>query len=205
MLIMRKIIFAFVAMCMATTLSAQTAAEGWVKQLESTLGSRYAYAINIVEDEMYEPLAGCVMVDGDSYYMSLETMEVYSNGKLRYEVNNERKEVTEDRVDLTSHDLLTNPTRAFAFAPEEFNMTLQFSQNDELAEVVLTPRDANYGITAITLVLMRDGDGVYPLQIAYDYDGVSLVISLDEYANSEWVMPEWNEADYKAYDIVSFL
>jgi hypothetical protein len=202
---MRKIIFAFVAMCMATTLSAQTAAEGWVKQLESTLGSRYAYAIYIVEDEMYEPLAGCVMVDGDSYYMSLETMEVYSNGKLRYEVNNERKEVTEDRVDLTSHDLLTNPTRAFLFAPEEFAMALHFSHNDEIARIVLTPRDEDFGITAITLALVRDGDRVYPAQIAYDYDGDSVVISLREYGDKAWMLPVWNEDSYKAYDIVSFL
>jgi hypothetical protein len=204
---MRKIIFVIVAICMATTLSAQTTAKEWVKQLENSMGERYAYTLNVAvkTGDSKTTLSGRVMVEGDSYYMSLETMEVYSNGKLRYEVNNERKEVTEDRVDLTSHDLLTNPTRAFKFAPEEFKMTLKFSQNDEIAGIVLTPRDKDYGITAILLYLVREGDKVYPKQIAYDYDGDTILISLTEYAAEGWKMPKWSEANYKAYDIVSFL
>lgn len=195
------------AICMATTLSAQTTANEWVKQLESSMGERYAYTLNVkvASGDSEAMLAGRLMVEGDSYYMSLETMEVYSNGKLRYEVNNERKEVTEDRVDLTSHDLLTNPTRAFKFAPEEFKMTLKFSQNDEIAGIVLTPRDKDYGITAILLYLVREGGRVSPQQIAYDYDGDRVVISLREYDSREWVLPVWNEANYRAYDIVSFL
>ena len=204
---MRKIIFAFMAICMATTLSAQTTANEWVKQLESSMGERYAYTLNVkvASGDSEAMLAGRLMVEGDSYYMSLEAMEVYSNGKLRYEVNNERKEVTEDRVDLTSHDLLTNPTRAFKFAPEEFKMTLKFSQNDEIAGIVLTPRDKDYGITAILLYLMREGDKVYPKQIVYDYDGDKVVVTLAEYGDRAWKLPVWNESNYKAYDIVSFL
>ena len=204
---MRKIIFALVAICMATTLSAQTSANGWLKQLEKSMGQRYAYtlAVMVKSGESKSVLSGRVMVEGDSYYMSLEAMEVYSNGKLRYEVNNERKEVTEDRVDLTSHDLLTNPTRAFKFAPEEFDMTLGFSQNDEIARVVLTPRDEDYGITSITLILVREGERVYPSQIAYDYDGDIIIISLREYDDEAWKLPTWSESNYRAYDIVSFL
>lgn len=194
-------------LCWATTLSAQTTAEEWLQHLETSLGERYAYTLSVdvgMGDDR-ATLAGRVMVEGDSYYMSLEAMEVYSDGRLRYEINNERKEVTEDRVDLTSHDLLTNPTRAFLFAPEEFAMALYFSHNDEIARIVLTPRDEDFGITAITLALVRDGDRVYPAQIAYDYDGDSVVISLREYGDKAWMLPVWNEDSYKAYDIVSFL
>ncbi len=204
---MRKIIFVIVAICMATTLSAQTTAKEWVKQLESSMGERYAYTLNVAvkTGDSKTSLSGRVMVEGDSYYMSLEAMEVYSNGKLRYEVNNERKEVTEDRVDLTSHDLLTNPTRAFMFAPEEFDMALKFSQNDEIARIDLTPRDKDYGITTIVLILEREGDKVYPKQIGYDYDGDKVVVTLAEYGDKAWKLPVWNESNYKAYDIVSFL
>jgi hypothetical protein len=204
---MRKLIFTFVAICMATTLSAQTTAKEWLNQLEESMDERYAYTLTVVVEasDSESVLAGSVMVEGDSYYMSLEAMEVYSNGKLRYEVNNERKEVTEDRVDLTSHDLLTNPTRAFKFAPEEFKMTLKFSQNDEIARIDLTPRDKDYGITAILLYLVREGDKVYPKQIAYDYDGDKVVVTLAEYGDKAWKLPVWNKGNYKAYDIVSFL
>ena len=195
------------AICMATTLSAQTTAKEWLNQLEESMDERYAYTLTVVVEasDSENVLAGSVMVEGDSYYMSLEAMEVYSDGKLRYEINNERKEVTEDRVNLMSHDLLTNPTRAFDFAPEEFDITLVFSHNDEIARLALTPRDEDYGVTTIELALVREGDRVCPLQIAYDYDGDRVVISLREYESREWVLPVWSEANYRAYDIVSFL
>lgn len=195
------------AICMATTLSAQTTAKEWLNQLEESMDERYAYTITVVVEasDSESVLSGCVMVEGDSYYMSLEAMEVYSDGKLRYEINNERKEVTEDRVNLMSHDLLTNPTRAFDFAPEEFDITLVFSHNDEIARLALTPRDEDYGVTTIELALVREGDRVCPQQIAYDYDGDRVVISLRECESREWVLPVWNEANYRAYDIVSFL
>jgi hypothetical protein len=84
-------------------------------------------------------------------------------------------------------------------------MTLKFSQNDEIARIDLTPRDKDYGITAILLYLVREGDKVYPKQIAYDYDGDKVVVTLAEYGDKAWKLPVWNEANYKAYDIVSFL
>lgn len=202
---MRKIISAFIALCWATTLSAQTSATEWIEQLEESLGGRFAYTLSVSVGEESEPLVGRVMVDGDSYYMSLEAKEVYSDGKLRYEIDNQRKEVTEDRVDLTSHDILINPTRAFSFAPEEYSMKLRFSQNDELAIVVLTPLDDSFGVATIFIALTREVDRVCPTQIGYDYDGDSVIITLSEYEDDGWKMPKWSEANYKAYDIVSFL
>ena len=204
---MRRLLITLCMLLGAVSLSAQTTAEEWLKQLETSLGSRYAFTMTVDvgmgDDET--TLAGRVLVDGDSYYISLEAMEVYSDGKLRYEVNNQRKEVTEDRVDLTSHDLLTNPTRAFSFAPAEFNMALRSSHNDEVAIVELIPRDASLGISTISFALVRDGQRVYPQQVAYDYDGDSVVITIGEYSLNEWTLPQWSKARYKAYDIVSFL
>jgi hypothetical protein len=84
-------------------------------------------------------------------------------------------------------------------------MTLKFSQNDEIARIDLTPRDKDYGITAILLYLVREGDKVYPKQIGYDYDGDKVVVTLAEYGDKAWKLPVWNESNYKAYDIVSFL
>jgi hypothetical protein len=204
---MRRIFVIICLLLSAMSLSAQTTANEWLASLEASLGNRYAYTISVNVDmsESQATLDGRVMVEGDSYYMSLEAMEVYSDGKLRYEVNNQRKEVTEDRVDLESRDLLTNPTRAFRFAPEEFQLSLRYSHNDEVAVVDLTPRDTNLGITAISLSLVREGGKVYPRQIAYDYDGDSVVIAIGEYEAGGWTLPKWSKTNYKAYDIVSFL
>ncbi len=183
--------------------------EEWLAKLSRSLGERYAMSMSVAMgsdmDNLEEQVSGYIMVEGDSYYITLGIMEVYSDGVLRYEINNERKEVTEDRVNLSSHDLLTNPTRAFLFAPEEFDITLRFSHNGEIASLELTPRDAALGVTTITLALVSEGDNVYPSQIAYDYDGDLVCITLDMVDVQDKSLPRWNKDNYRAYDIVSFL
>lgn len=187
-----------------STLSAQTTAREWVDELNTSLGNRYAFAIMVEVGDDANPLYGAMQVEGDSYHMTLADMEVYSDGKLRYEINNARKEVTEDRVNLESRDLLTNPTRAFEFVDEKFTMELRFNQNGEVAVVELTPRDKALGITLIKLALVKSDGGVLPQQILYDYDGDSVKITMNA-TDGEWVLPRWNRDDYRAYDIVSFL
>lgn len=195
---------------LATTanLMAQSGEE-WLARLNSSLGERYAMSMRVAMgsdiDNLEEQVTGYMMVDGDSYYITLGIMEVYSDGKLRYEINNDRKEVTEDRVNLASRDLLTNPTRAFDFAPEEFDIALRFSHNGEIASLEFTPREKSLGVTAISLALVSDGDRVYPSQIAYDYDGDIVCITLAMVDIRDKRLPRWDAQLYKAYDIVSFL
>lgn len=202
-----KIFLSFLATIFSVaTLSAQTAEE-WLGSLNKTLGSRYTMnaVVQIGDAEgVVDELNGLFMVDGDGYYLSLGVMEVYSDGKLRYEVNNERKEATIDRVDLTSHDLLTNPTKAFTFAHDEFQITLQ-SASADAASLGLVPRE-DIGIANIELQLKRDMNGrVLPESITYDYDGDVVKINLSIVKNKDATLPRWDDDAYRAYDVVSFL
>ncbi|MBR2429601.1 MAG: hypothetical protein IKB15_06455 [Alistipes sp.] len=201
---MRHLFVTLMALCSVVTLSAQDMAREWVDRLNASLGSRYAFGITVEVGDGDEALYGTLQVEGDSYYMRLADMEVYSDGSLRYEINNARKEVTEDRVNLESRDLLTNPTRAFAFVDEEFDMALRFNQNDEVVGISLTPKDRALGITNINLALLTSGDRVLPAQIEYDYDGDIVKITMTP-IEGEWTLPRWDEDAYRAYDIVSFL
>ena len=93
---MKKIIILFfTALATIGAVRAQSA-EAWLAQLNKSLGERYAMNISVAMGDM-APIAGFFMVEGDGYYINLDVMEVYSDGKLRYEVNNQRKEVVEDR------------------------------------------------------------------------------------------------------------
>ena len=206
---MRRYITLFLAMLATTANLMAQSGEEWLARLNSSLGERYAMSMSVAMgsdiDNLEEQVTGYMMVDGDSYYITLGIMEVYSDGKLRYEINNDRKEVTEDRVNLASHDLLTNPTRAFDFAPEEFDIALRFSHNGEIASLEFTPREKSLGVTAISLALVSEGDRVYPSQIAYDYDGDIVCITLAMVDIRDKRLPRWDAQLYKAYDIVSFL
>jgi hypothetical protein len=149
-------------------------------------------------------MEGFCMVDGDGYYITLGVMEVYSDGKLRYEVNNERKEVVEDRVDLEACDLLSNPTRAFDFVPNEFNSEV-ISTVNERVELKLMPKSDTMGISSITLVLRVVDSRVEPVSVCYDYDGELVNIALSSVDSAGAKLRKWDKTAYRAYDIVSFL
>jgi hypothetical protein len=199
---MRKIVAVVVAMISAVAVSAQTTAQEWLTMLSASLGDRYAMHIAVSMDD--EPMEGYFMVDGDGYYITLGVMEVYSDGKLRHEVNNERKEVTVDGVDLTSVDLLTNPTKAFDFVGDEFAVSIVES-DAKVCVLSLVPRDDAMGVSAIGVTLVRDGSGVVPSSISYDYDGVRVDIAMRIADGDARVLPRWKKDDYRGYDIVSFL
>lgn len=199
---MRKIVAVVVAMISAVAVSAQTTAQEWLTMLSASLGDRYAMHIEVSMDD--EPMEGYFMVDGDGYYITLGVMEVYSDGKLRHEVNNERKEVTVDGVDLTTVDLFTNPTKAFDFVGDEFAVSIVES-DAKVCVLSLVPRDDAMGVSAIGVTLVRDGSGVVPRSISYDYDGVRIDIATRIADADARVLPRWKKDDYRGYDIVSFL
>ena len=187
------------ALCAANAQSA----EEWLAKLDNALGERYAMhiAVTVAKEA---PITGYFMVEGDAYYISLGIMEVYSDGKLRYEINNERKEVVEDRVNLEACDLLSNPTRAFSFVPQEFLSEVTSATNERIT-LRLTPKSEAMGIDAITLTLQRSGSQVVPVAISYDYDGDAVAITLSRADVSDAKLPRWDKSAYRAYDIVSFL
>ena len=189
-------------LALVATVSAQSA-EAWLTELNKSLGGRYAMNVAVtIGDEL--PINGFFMVDGDGYYITLGVMEVYSDGKLRYEINNERKEVVEDVVDLESCDLLSNPTRAFKFVPNEFKSEVASATNDAVV-LRLMPKSEAMGIDSITLTLERSGSEVSPKTICYDYGGDVVTISLSENTTTDLKLRKWDKAAYRAYDIVSFL
>lgn len=196
-----------VAMFATVTYSSAQSATEWLERLDRSLGERFAMDIFVEVGEVEnvgDQLAGFLMVEGDGYYMTLGTMEVYSDGKLRYEINNERKEVVEDRVNLEAVDLLTNPTRAFDFVPEEFDAKVVAVTADRVT-LTLKPRSDALGITLIRLVLKRDGERITPKVITYDYDGDIININLTRVNDKELTLRRWDKSVYRAYDIVSFL
>ena len=199
---MRKLIILSFAMLCAISASAQITAREWVEALNYTLVDKYALFMRV--DAYGEQIKGYFMVEEDSYYIQLGVMEVYSNGKLRYEINNERKEVTEDRVDLSSVDLLTNPTRAFEFVADEFTATIDDNIHNGVI-LKLVPKE-DIGITAIYVSVVNDGEGnITPLAIKYDYEGDEVAIALIMADAEGSVLPRWNKSAYSGYDIVSFL
>lgn len=176
----------------------------WLSGLSRTMKGRYGVGFTMhMQGE--QPLSGYYAVDGDNYYMTLGVSEVYGDGKVRYEINNERKEVTEDRVDIERFDLLNNPTRAFDFVDAEFSSTAEPVSADS-AVLVLHPRKSDDAINEIRIAVRRTAHGVEPESVEYDFDGDLIVIELDKIEFGAGVeVRRWNAGAYRAYEMISFL
>ena len=66
----------------------------------------YGVTFEVSSDEY--TTRGRYAVEGENYYIAVGEAEVYCDGKIRYEIDNRRREVTIDDVDTSSRNLLSN-------------------------------------------------------------------------------------------------
>ena len=199
---MKRAIILILATLYSVSLWAQTTPNEWLEALNRTLGRRYATYMVVSGEEM-GGMNGYFIVDGDSYDLTLGAMEVYCDGKLRYEVNNNRKEVVEDCANLEATDILTNPTRAFDFISDIYALDV-VSGGANAAKIRVTPKD-DIADMHIYIDVIKQGSRVLPECVTYDYDGESYTIDLSIIEEDGDSVPKWNKSEYRAYDIVSFL
>lgn len=201
---MRRYILTLTLLVLSYAASAQQSeASELLHRLDATLGQRYMVSAYYEQED----IPCYYMVDGDSYYISLGIMEVYSDGELRYEINNERKEIVEDRVNLLSEDILTNPTRVFAYFDKEFEVR-GITHQGSLTTIDLAPRNPDLmGDYSVSLTVERTERGVEPRHLYYDYDGYVVDLALEVLHQSDAEFRHWKEhkMEYRAYDMISFL
>lgn len=143
---------------------------------------------------------GYYCVDGDAYYMNLGSAEIYSDGKTRYEVDHDRKEVNIDVVDLSSHNILDNPTRCFDFVGSDYNVESR-AVATERVEFSLTPRKRE--TEGIIRVFANVKTGA-PLALQYElYDEVVKVDILSIGKSKEPVKP-YRASNFRGYEIIDF-
>jgi len=143
---------------------------------------------------------GYYCVDGDAYYMNLGSAEIYSDGKTRYEVDHDRKEVNIDVVDLSSHNILDNPTRCFDFVGSDYNVESR-AVATERVEFSLTSRKRETEGIIRALANVKTGA---PLALQYElYDEVVMVDILSIGKSKEPVKP-YRASNFRGYEIIDF-
>ena len=150
---------------------------------------RYTVRFEVVADD-YRTAGGYAVSDGNYRLFLGDDAEVFSDGKVRYEVDHRRGEVTIADVNRSSRNILENPVRAFDFLDSEYAFTLEW-ERDGKASVRLTPTgESNAAAGVITLVV--DTASMRPQSLAYDYDGERVEILVGEI--------EPRADDYRAFD-----
>ena len=168
-----------------------------VKEYVAKLG-RYQVKFNVLAGDLI--YVGEYGVEGDSYYIQMDNVEVYSDGKLRYEVDNKRKEVSIDMVDLQSRNILDNPTRCFDFAESEYKVELQSDRGEELTLYLQPIAEDMDGEIFLTI----DKKSGRPKKIIYRLYDDEVEVAIDSIAASKSPIKRYNKNHYKGYDIIDF-
>lgn len=107
---MKRSVLLLAALFAVFSVQADNRPQAVLKQLTAALGALEGYSVVFEVHTDGDVVPGYYEVSGDNYYMHVNGQEVYGDAEFRYEIDPDRKEVVIDRVDLTSHNLLNNPT-----------------------------------------------------------------------------------------------
>lgn len=169
-----------------------------VKEYVAKLG-RYQVKFNVLAADII--YVGEYVVEGDSYYINMDDVEVYSDGDLRYEVDNKRKEVSIDTVDKQSRNILDNPTRCFDFAESEYRSEVQNEKGEELTLYLQPTAEDTDGEIFLTI----DKKSGKPKKIVYRLYDDEVEVMIDSIATVKQPLKKFSKAQYKGYDIIDFI
>ena len=197
---MRKLILSAFVLLMSLSAMADEASKSTLQRV-----ARYVEALGAYDAEFKVKAGDYVVegeyaVDGDNYYIELDAAEVYSDGKVRYEVDNNREEVNVDNVDLTSRNVLDNPTRCFDFVDSGYESKM-YAQDGAQSTIHLRSTDpAIEGDIFLTV----DAATAKPKRLEYKlYDDVIVVDVLSLKKRAERVK-SFNKSAYKDYEMIDF-
>ena len=160
----------------------------------------YGVTFEVSSDEY--TTRGRYAVEGENYYIAVGEAEVYCDGKIRYEIDNRRREVTIDDVDTSSRNLLSNPAHAFDFIGTQYAPSL-VSDAGGRAVVRLTPTSADASPAGEILVTV-DTAAMRPESLRYDYDGEQVGIAVLGVAPLDTPLKAFSKGDYKGYEFIDF-
>lgn len=201
----KAIAFIFTLLCVANAWAQDGDAKALIGRLSEQMRSMENYEVSFAVKSGDQKIKGYYAVSGEKYYISIGDAEVFCDGGARYEVNAQNKEVTVDAVDTKSHNILTNPTRAFDFIDGEFNFTTVGTENG-ITTVKLTSTAENAALGVIFVAL--DAATAQPRSLTYDVDGAQIIIeiaSIDELTGMVDIsMFTFDKNNYRGYEIVDF-
>lgn len=151
------------------------------------------------------PSKGYCVVAGERYVIAIDELVQGCDGQVQWMVNGAVGEVTLDSPKPRSRSLFDNPTRAFDFAEELFEV-VDFDDSDkELWKLVLRPAEGVLdGIEYVVLNVNRATS--LPVKLGYDMGGLGLYINIGSVTTTKVTGEEFRFVPerYPDYEIIDF-
>lgn len=197
---MRKIFLACVAVMVGVTAMADERSEAMLKRVAEYVKALGAYEAEFAVGAGDYSTTGRYVVDGDAYHIVVDRAEVYSDGRVRYEVDHERREINVDEMDLKSRNIMDNPTRCFDFVGTEYRSEWV---SEDGRSVTLHLRSADQTVEGDIYLTVRQASG-QPEKIVYHLYDDSIEVDVKKIESRKGGVKSFREADFRGYDIVDF-
>lgn len=172
-----------------------------LRQVTSAFSQMSGYSVDFEVETADGPIPGYYEVNGPNYYIQVNDMEAYGDAQFRYEVNSSKREIVIDLVDLESHNLLNNPTRAFDFVEGEYATEL-LDETEQTAVIRLTPRSVRSAVGVIDIEI--DKTRSLPVSVTYEVDGDRVQIDIRAISEREASARAFDRDKYPDYEWIDF-
>ncbi|MEG0807139.1 MAG: hypothetical protein RR410_02155 [Alistipes sp.] len=177
-------------------------AEVILEQLSAGFRTMKSYGVQFEVVAGEYTTKGSYSVEGENYNILLGDAEVFCDGKVRYEVDKRRKEITINEVDASSRNILNNPVHAFDFLGSEFAAALLWERDGKAAVRLIPTASNNASAGEITVTVSTAA--MLPVAIEYNYDGERIVVTVASIASLSAALKHFNKANYAGYEWIDF-
>lgn len=173
-----------------------------MSQKLAQMGSyRIDFAIEMPGAE--EPSKGYCLVEGDRYVIDVDGLAQGYDGEAVWMLNNLTKEYTLDSPKPQSRNLFDNPTKAFDFSEDMFEVESFATKSEGEWRVVLLPAEGVLdGIERV--VVDVDQRSQLPTLLGYDMAGVGIYIELVKIAPVKSSTSDFQIAPPEGYEVIDF-
>ena len=170
----------------------------------------FSFVVRDSPSDVSPSMAGSYLVSGEKYYVDLDMREVYCDGKTKYEVDKQNREVTIDRVNPADRTFLANPTRAFEFLDGSFTHQLGDPQHyggKNCDMVALTAVEKLSGLSHARLYVDRATGLPAGVVYAIDESSSEIDVTVKQITPFPSINPKrfvFERSRYKGFELIDF-
>ncbi len=194
---MKKLYFLLLALFATLQVFADSQGDKALADLSQRLKDLGSYHSDIEVQTKGSLVKGTYEVRGDDFHIDLGSVEYWGEGDRRYEVTHKIKEIVVEQMDNSNKMILNNPTKAFDFVADDFDVVVH-----QGFVITLTPKNREKGLEIDRVTIALDSKSLLPRNIVYEAEGDRAIVEFKSLKASKSSFKSIDLGKYKDYDIV---
>ncbi len=175
-----------------------------VADMERALSQMGAYSVKFTVKSGDLRSEGEYAVSGGDFYMSMDGVEIYTEGGVRRQVIAAGREIAVDTVDMAAKDFISNPTQGLSVLFETFDAVSE-ANADGSCVMTLSPRaDVSGGLPYDNIMVYTDTAAKYPERIVYLSDAGGIEIHLGRPTPLKGDIPRFSAEKYPGFEVIDY-